>query len=166
MDRWTPLQASDSRRLPDFEKFKKSENRARYISGLVELIVCATTVKNRRVLLVRHAGVEKPDYGDWLLPAGSVEGGESLEQALKREMKEETGLRIRVIRKLVELIDSYTNDVLVNFLCIPLTSKIKISSELMETKWFDLNEIQRLKNIHPGLKQFLIDGFNKGSFRE
>jgi len=123
-------------------------------------------VKDKRVLLVRHAGVEKPDYGDWLLPAGSVEHGEDLETALKREMREETGLRIKVVRKLAEHIDPYTKDKLINFLCIPLTSRIETSSELKETKWFDADEVQRTENIHPGLKQFLIDGLRADSFRE
>ena len=133
---------------------------------VLTLIVCATTVKDEKVLLVRHAGVEKPDYGDWLLPAGSVELGESFEEALKREMREETGLRIKIVRKLVEHIDPYTGDKIVNFLCIPLTSGIETSSELMEAKWFDLREIQRLKKIHLGLKHFLIEGFKSGSFAE
>ena len=44
-------------------------------SDVLTLIVCATTVNNNKVLLVRHASVEKPDYGDWLLPAGRVEPG-------------------------------------------------------------------------------------------
>lgn len=130
------------------------------------LIVCATTVKDKRVLLVRHAGVEKPDFGDWVLPAGSVEHGESFEEALKREMMEETGLRIRIIRRVAEHVDPYTKDKLINFLCIPSTTKIERSSELKETKWFDLDEIQRLENIHPGLKQFLIVGFKEGRFKE
>lgn len=131
---------------------------------MLALIVCATTVKDRKVLLVRHAGVEKPDYGDWLLPAGSVELGETMEEALKREMVEETGLRVRVVGKLTEIVDPYTHDKLVNFLCIPLSSKIETSSELKETKWFGANEIQRLENIHVGLKQFLLDGFKDGRF--
>ena len=133
---------------------------------MLTLIVCATTIKDKKVLLVRHAGVEKPDYGDWLLPAGSVEPGEGLEKALEREMKEETGLSIKIVRKLIEHIDPYTGDKIVNFLCIPLTSRIETSSELMEAKWFNLTEIQRLKNIHLGLKQFLINGFKSESFRE
>jgi len=128
------------------------------------LIVCATTITNKKVLLVRHASVEKPSFGDWLLPAGRVEPGEGLENALKREMIEETGLRVRVVRKLVEHNDPYTGDRLSNFLCFPLTSRIEITSELMDARWFDLSEIQRLENIHPGLKKFLIDGFEGGSF--
>lgn len=128
------------------------------------MLVCATTIENRNVLLVRHSDPEKPDYGDWLLPAGSVEPGESLKKALEREMREETGLRIRIARKLVEHIDPYTHDRMVNFLCIPLTLEIETSSELRDAKWFGIREIRKLENIHPGLKQFLIDGLESASF--
>jgi NADH pyrophosphatase NudC (nudix superfamily) len=111
-----------------------------------------------------HANVEKSDYGDWLLLAGSVESGETLEEALKREISEELGLRIRIVKKLVELVDPYTKDRLVNFLCTPLASRIEISSELSEAEWFDAEEIQALENIHAGLKKFLIDGFKSDAF--
>lgn len=119
------------------------------------LIVCATIVRDGKVLLVRHSCEQKPDYGDWLLPAGSVEPGESLEDALKREVREELSLKVKIIRKLVEHVDPYTGDQLVNFLCSPITSRIEVSDELAEARWFDLNEIQGLKTIHPGLKEGL-----------
>ena len=133
--------------------------------GLI-LIVCATTVREDKVLLVRHAGAEKPDYIDWLLPAGSMERGESLEEALKREMREETGLSIKIVRKVTEHVDPYTKDKLVNFLCTPLTSSVKVSSELNEAKWFNIEEITMLENIHPGLKKFLIDGLKADFFKK
>ncbi|MEM2171635.1 MAG: NUDIX domain-containing protein [Thermoproteota archaeon] len=118
------------------------------------MIVCTTIVKEDRVLLVRHADASRPDYGDWLLPAGRVEPGESLGEALKREIMEEIGLSIKIIRKLIEHIDPYTKEKLINFLCAPLTSDDKISPELIEAKWFGLEEIMMLENIHPDLRKF------------
>jgi len=134
------------------------------ISDVLILIVCATMINDNKVLLVRHADMEKLDYGDWLFPAGRVEPGEWLEGALKREMMEETGLRVIVVRKLVEHVDPYTGERLSNFLCFPSTSNIETSSELMDARWFDVSEIRRLDDIHPGLKQFLIDGKAAPSF--
>lgn len=120
------------------------------------MIVCATVVRDERVLLVRHSCEQKPDYGDWLLPAGNVEVGQSLEEALKREAKEELGLSIRTVRKLTEHVDPYTGDRLADFLCTPTTSKIELSSEISEARWFTANEIRELANIHAGLKEGLL----------
>ncbi len=125
--------------------------------GWLALIVCATIVRDGKVLLVRHSCERKPDYGDWLLPAGSVESGESLEDALKREVREELCLSVEIVRKLVEHVDPYTGDRLVNFLCAPLALKIETSDELAEARWFSLDAIQRLKTIHPGLREALTE---------
>jgi len=129
-------------------------------SGCVALIVCATIVRDAKVLLVKHSCERKPDCGDWLLPAGRAETGESLEEALKRELKEELGLTVKIVRKLTQHIDPYTKDKLVNFLCTPLTLKTRISWELAEARWFSLDEVKRMREIHPGLKEFLITGLD------
>ena len=50
----------------------------------------ALIVVDRRVLLIRH---EKEGRAYWLLPGGGVEPGETIEQALRRELAEECGLR-------------------------------------------------------------------------
>ncbi|MFX0204229.1 MAG: NUDIX hydrolase, partial [Candidatus Hodarchaeota archaeon] len=91
-------------------------------------------------------------------PAGRMEIGESLEEALIREIREELSLRIEVVKKLVKHIDPYTGDILTNFLCNPLNSEIEISSELSHAKWFNRDEIKRLQEIDSNLKHFLITG--------
>ena len=126
------------------------------------MIVIATITKNDKLLQVKHSSSLKPDYGDWLLPGGSLKSGESLENALKREIMEETGLEVEIVRKVDERVDSYTGDWFTNFLCVPLTSRIKISSELSDARWFDHDEIKNLEDIHNGLRQFLVDGLPCG----
>ncbi len=62
----------------------------------LELAVGAVVVDARgRVLLVRRG--RPPSRGDWSLPGGPVEPGESLEAAIAREVLEETAVRARVV---------------------------------------------------------------------
>ena len=75
------------------------------------------------VLLVRRA--KAPLAGEWSLPGGAVELGETLEEAIVREVAEETGLRVMPLQ-VVKVFDHIDRDaeggirfhyVLVDFLC-------------------------------------------------
>ena len=56
--------------------------------------VSAVILNERRELLLQR----RSDNGQWGLPGGSVEIGESVTEAIKREVQEETGLLIEVMR--------------------------------------------------------------------
>jgi 8-oxo-dGTP diphosphatase len=55
-----------------------------------------------RTVLIRR-GTE-PLLGEWSIPGGTIEIGESLEEAVRRELREETGLEVRIL-DLIELFD-------------------------------------------------------------
>ncbi len=54
--------------------------------------VGAVVINNRQVLLVRRAN--EPNRGQWSIPGGTVELGETLAQAAAREVREECGVEI------------------------------------------------------------------------
>jgi 8-oxo-dGTP diphosphatase len=97
--------------------------------------VGAVIVDAGRVLLVRRR--TEPLIGQWSLPGGAVELGETLEACVAREMAEETGLIVEV-GPVVEVFDRITHDaggrvqfhyVLVDYLCWPLAGEIQAGSD-------------------------------------
>jgi len=58
------------------------------------LTVDAVVLKNKKILLIKRK--QEPYRGHYALPGGFVEYGETVEAALRREVREETGLRVRI----------------------------------------------------------------------
>jgi 8-oxo-dGTP diphosphatase len=64
--------------------------------------VGGVVVEHGRVLLIRRGS--EPLLGEWSIPGGTLELGETLEEGVARELLEETGLEVRVI-ELIEVFD-------------------------------------------------------------
>lgn len=52
--------------------------------------------QNNKILLVKRGTVVFKGY--WALPGGRVDSGETIEQAVVREVKEETGLDVKIVK--------------------------------------------------------------------
>ncbi|ERI93689.1 hydrolase, NUDIX family [Clostridiales bacterium oral taxon 876 str. F0540] len=86
----------------------------------------------------------------YVIPGGHVELGEKLEEALKREIREETGLEIYDI-KLISLKESIYSDtfeekkhfIFIDYVCKTLSSEVRLNDEAEEYEWADLEEIER-----------------------
>ncbi|RFA96072.1 NUDIX hydrolase [Pyrobaculum aerophilum] len=80
--------------------------------------VAAAAVKNGKIVLVKRK--YPPNPGKWSLPGGHVELGERLEEAVLRELKEETGLAGRVVKLLqpVEYIEREGDRVKYHFIIL------------------------------------------------
>jgi 8-oxo-dGTP diphosphatase len=62
----------------------------------VRVRVCGVLIENGRILMVRHKGISDGSF--WSPPGGGLEFGESVEEGLKREFIEETGLSVEIGR--------------------------------------------------------------------
>jgi len=113
----------------------------------VKLAVNALIRKNNKVLLGKRSSESKffPNY--WCIPGGKVNKGEELIVAVKREIREETGLNINIV-KLLEVSKRFHKnhfDVLFDFEGIPTNLKLKVTEKLIELKWFSKREIKKIK---------------------
>jgi 8-oxo-dGTP diphosphatase len=109
--------------------------------------VGAVIVQDRKVLLVKRK--YEPLAGQWSLPGGAVEVGETLEACLVREMLEETGLEVRV-GPVIEVFDRITHDdegrvlyhfVLVDYLCWPTGGLLTADSDVADVVFADPGDL-------------------------
>jgi len=97
------------------------------------------------VLLVRRA--YPPYEGKWALPGGAVEFWERLEEAVKREVLEETGVEVKPLKVhgiyeiMVEEKGRKYHFVVLCFLCDYLRGEPKPGTDASEVKWFGLGEV-------------------------
>jgi ADP-ribose pyrophosphatase YjhB (NUDIX family) len=105
--------------------------------------VGAVVVHEGRVLIVKRR--YEPLAGQWSIPGGAVELGETLEASIAREMLEETGLEIAV-GPVIEVFDRITRDdegavryhfVLVDYLCWPVGGVLTAGSDVADARFVD-----------------------------
>jgi ADP-ribose pyrophosphatase YjhB (NUDIX family) len=115
------------------------------------LAVSAAIFRDDRVLIVRRG--RPPAHGLYTLPGGGVELGETLEQAVIREVREETGLAIAPLA-LVGFREAIARDaagrVERHFVILPFVARwvggeIALSEELAEAHWRKPDELAALK---------------------
>lgn len=99
-----------------------------------------------RVLLVKRGNEPLKDY--WSLPGGAVEAGETLEEALLREVLEETGLIVKIIR-LGDIFERIMPDlagrieyhyVLMDYVCEIAGGELQPGSDSADVRWFSPEE--------------------------
>lgn len=114
--------------------------------------------ENNRILLIKS-----PKWQHWTICGGHVEPGETLENAVKRETKEELGIDIE-ITGLLRFFEEFVSPpafkrnahfIFFDYIAKALQTDLHFNEEISEAKWFDIHEALKLDDIrasnHRGL---------------
>ena len=116
--------------------------------------VGAVIVQDNCVLLIRRG--QAPLLGEWSLPGGALECGETLREATVREAREETGLIVET-RELLGVYERVIRSedgrvryhyVLIDFLCRPAGGELAAGTDAADVRWFRRGELPPLNLAH------------------
>ena len=110
------------------------------------IAVGAVLVKDGKVLIIKRG--HPPRQGEWSLPGGRVELGESLIDAVRREIKEETGLEVQV-GPVIEVFDRVDRRddrvayhfVIVDYLCTCTGGILCAGDDAEDAAWVSTDEL-------------------------
>jgi 8-oxo-dGTP diphosphatase len=118
----------------------------------VDAVVFGYEAGNISILLIKRK--YEPFKGKWAIPGGFVLDNESLEEAVERELKEETGIKINYLEQLYTFgkpnRDPRGRVVSIAYfgLIRPNAFKIYASTDAEQVQWFNINELPELSFDH------------------
>ncbi len=127
--------------------------------------VGGVVIRTGEVLLVRRA--YPPRAGEWSLPGGRLELGESLVDGVRREVREETGIEVEV-GPVVEVFDRVHHDgdgrvryhfVIVDFLCRPVGGVLVAGDDATDARWVARADVSGF-GVNPHALAVIDQGFD------
>jgi len=112
----------------------------------------AVIIHDKKILLIKRAS--EPGKGKWSIPGGLIELGETIDETVTREVKEESNLDVEVYR-LVDVVDNITRDekgkikyhyVILDFLTKLKNkdvSKLKPAEDAVDARWVPFEEVEK-----------------------
>ena len=118
-----------------------------------------------RVVLIRRG--KEPLRGRWVIPGGTVELGETLQEAVVREMQEETGLLVAP-REVVLVFDRIQREgpsveyhyVIIDYACEYVSGELKAGSDADEVALVSPEELD-LYDLPPQARDLVVDVFRR-----
>ena len=106
------------------------------LSRNFRISVSALIFKDTMILLARRR-----DIGWWNLPGGGMEIGETVQEAVVREVREETGLLIEVEQLVGVYSKPQKQEVVLTFRCVPTGGKLRETEESSECCYFPVHNL-------------------------
>jgi len=128
--------------------------------------VGAVIVEGGRVLLVRRD--TEPLRGEWSVPGGMLQLGETLRDGVRREALEETGVRVEP-GEVLDVFDSIFTDglgktqyhyVLIDYLCRVISGDAQAGSDVSDVRWVSMEALPAM-----GLRESVEQVVRKGLLR-
>lgn len=127
----------------------------------IEIIVGTYIINNKNEVLL----FQSPKWNnEWTISGGHIEIGETIEEATKREVKEETNLDIELIDTL-EVGNFFIHPpkfkrdahfIYIDSIAKILSGELKLDMvEITDAKWFNINDALKLEKISPSCKKGL-----------
>jgi 8-oxo-dGTP diphosphatase len=107
--------------------------------------------RNRVLLALRT------DMDYWNLPGGRVERGESPEDGVRREVREEVGLQVVVDRLQGVYIKPTQEDIAFSYWCSVIEGELRHSDEARAIEWFARDDLP--KNLRPQHQNRILDAY-------
>ncbi|MDM8527508.1 NUDIX hydrolase [Anaerolineales bacterium HSG24] len=132
-------------------KYNMGMTTSRIYPKTPRIAVGGVVIQAQKVLLVLRAN--PPAKGEWAIPGGSVNLGETLQTAVERELLEETGLVVKA-GEVAYLFDSIHYDdrgqiayhyVIIDLFAEPATSSLTVTAgdDALDVGWFTLSELHQ-----------------------
>jgi ADP-ribose pyrophosphatase len=124
------------------------------------LAVGGVVIKDDKVLLVRRG--KPPAYGEWAIPGGSVDLGETLKQGVERELREETGIVVTA-GEICHVFDAVKRDdegrvqfhyVIIDLMADYVSGEPVPASDATEAAWLSFEELDN-RSINASTLQLL-----------
>ena len=123
------------------------------MSGIMVAVGAVIEDKKGRILLVKHVPGKVGFWqGKWICPGGKLEQGETIEEGIKREVKEETNLDIELTRQLVPFdrvvkeADKITLHVIyIDYMARLVAGELRPASDVGEGRWVERKSLSQLE---------------------
>lgn len=114
---------------------------------------------HNQILLIKRAEKEDQYFGHWSIPGGGPKFGESYEQALVREVKEELGAELLDYRYFNSYFFIVNPRLYVRAIYFfgKINNIINLGEEGLEYRWFNADDIKKLDKIAFNQKEVLLD---------